>query len=147
MKSRKHTARSRAAAWVLLLTVAAVIAAGCAGVPAAPPEELSVAEDAVIEIGTGGATFRLDVIPADGAPTRYRVSTDRETVGDALADVGLIAGEEGPYGLEVKTVAGVTVDFAADGKYWAFYINGTYASSGVDTTPVTPDAVYTFRVE
>ena len=34
-----------------------------------------------------------------------------------------------------------------DGKYWAFYVNGEYASAGVDATDITEGATYAFKVE
>ena len=34
-----------------------------------------------------------------------------------------------------------------DGKYWAFYVNGEYAVSGVDTTEITEGGLYEFRAE
>ena len=34
-----------------------------------------------------------------------------------------------------------------DGKYWAFYENGAYASAGVDSTNITEGAVYAFKAE
>jgi hypothetical protein len=61
--------------------------------------------------------------------------------------VGLISGEDSDYGLYVKTVNGVTLDFDTDGKYWAFYVNGEYAVSGVDTTEITEGGLYEFRAE
>ena len=64
-----------------------------------------------------------------------------------MLDVGLIAGEEGPYGLYVKTVNGITVDFDKDGKYWAFYVDNEYAMTGVDATDIKDDTSYAFKVE
>ena len=69
------------------------------------------------------------------------------TVGAALLSLGLIAGEDSDYGLYVKTVNGVTVDYDADGKYWAFYVDGEYAATGVDSTDITAGATYTFKAE
>ena len=57
------------------------------------------------------------------------------------------AGDEGEYGLYVKTVNGITADYDKDGAYWAFYVNGEYASSGVDSTPIAEGESYCFRVE
>ena len=68
-------------------------------------------------------------------------------MGDALTEIGMIAGEEGDYGLYVKTVNGVTADYDVDQTYWAFYINGEYASTGVDATPVSSGDIYSFKVE
>ncbi len=47
----------------------------------------------------------------------------------------------------VKTVNGITADYDTDGTYWAFYVNGEYAMTGVDSTPVEDGAVYAFKVE
>ena len=68
-------------------------------------------------------------------------------MGEALLDQELIAGEDSDYGLYVKTVNGITVDYDTDGSYWAFYVNGEYASSGVDSTPVADGDTYSFKVE
>ena len=34
-----------------------------------------------------------------------------------------------------------------DRTYWAFYVNGEYASTGVDSTPVNEGDTYEFKVE
>ena len=83
----------------------------------------------------------------DGNETQFEIHTDKETVGEALAELGLIAGEESEYGLFVKSVNGITADYDKDGVYWAFYVNGEYASSGVDTTPIAEGESYSFKVE
>ena len=61
--------------------------------------------------------------------------------------MGIIEGEQGPYGLYVKAVNGVYADYDTDGAYWAFYINGEYAETGVDMTEIDETAVYSFRYE
>ena len=68
-------------------------------------------------------------------------------MGEALLEQKLIAGEESAYGLYVKTVCGITADYDVDGTYWAFYIDDTYATSGVDTTDVVEGSTYTLKVE
>ncbi|MDE6204215.1 MAG: DUF4430 domain-containing protein [Lachnospiraceae bacterium] len=98
-------------------------------------------------LGEGSREFPFTVVDKDGNETQFEIHTDKETVGEALAGLGLIAGEEGEYGLFVKTVNGITADYDKDGVYWAFYVNGEYASSGVDTTPITEGESYSFRVE
>ena len=77
----------------------------------------------------------------------YELSTDCSTVGEALVAEGLIAGEDSEYGLYVTTVDGITLDWNTDGSYWAFYVNGMYAMTGVDATPVEEGTVYEFRAE
>lgn len=68
-------------------------------------------------------------------------------VGEALLDVGLIAGEDSEYGLYVKTVNGVTADYDTDQTYWAFYVNGEYAQSGTDSADITVGNAYSFKVK
>ena len=98
-------------------------------------------------IGEGNTQFEFTVTFVDGTSRQYTVKTNETTVGDALSKVGLIAGEESTYGLYVKTVDGVTLDYNTDGKYWAFYINGAYANSGVDTTEIKSGEAYAFKAE
>ena len=83
----------------------------------------------------------------DGKETQFEIHTDKESVGEALQELGLIDGEEGEYGLFVKTVNGITADYDADGVYWAFYINGEYANSGIDVTKITEGDSYALKVE
>ena len=59
----------------------------------------------------------------------------------------MIAGDESEYGLYVKTVNGITADYDKDGVYWAFYVNGEYAQTGVDSTSITEGDSYSFKVE
>ena len=99
------------------------------------------------ELGEGNTEFTLTVTDTEGAESSFTIYTDKENVGDALTEIGIIAGEEGDYGLYVKTVNGVTADYDVDQTYWAFYINGEYASTGVDATPVTAGDTYSFKVE
>ena len=100
------------------------------------------------------ATYRRDMSFGEGAKTvvvevevgeqsiTFTLQTDKETVGAALLEHELIAGEEGAYGLYVKVVNGMTADFDVDQSYWAFYINGETAMNGVDMTPIEEGAVY-----
>lgn len=98
-------------------------------------------------VGEGENQFALEVILEDGSTTLFHVMTDETTVGAALLDLGLIEGDESEYGLYVKTVNGVTADYDTDGKYWAFYIDGEYASTGVDSTDIVPGSCYSFKIE
>ena len=105
----------------------------------------SLSEDNVI--GKGETSFNLTVTDADGNETEFTVNTDKKTVGDALIELDFISGDEGQYGLYVKTVNGITVDYDKDGKYWAFYVDGEYAMAGVDTTEIDENVTYAFKVE
>ncbi len=111
-------------------------------------ETESFAEELELNVlGEGSVSFLFTVVDKDGNEADFTIYTEKEMVGEALLEVGLIAGEEGQYGLYVKTVNGITADYDIDGTYWAFYVNGEYASSGVDTIPITEGETYCFKVE
>ena len=135
---------------VMLIVAMAFTAMGCnTNTSADDTQTTTVAEaDANTTIlGEGQTTFGFVVVDKDGNETRFEIHTDKETVGDALLELELISGEVGDYGLYVKTVNGITADYDVDQTYWAFYINGEYAMSGVDSTTIENDAVYSFKVE
>ena len=98
------------------------------------------------ELGEGEKSFTFTVIDDSGSVTVQTIHTNETTVGAALLDLGLIAGEESTYGLYVKTVKGVTADYDKDKTYWGFFINGDYASTGVDATDIEEGADYTFQI-
>lgn len=98
-------------------------------------------------VGEGEKSFTFIVTDGDGNEETFDVKSDAKTVGEALMDEGLLEGEEGPYGLYVKVVNGITADYDKDGTYWAFYVNGEYAMSGVDMTDIEDGQTYAFKVE
>ena len=98
-------------------------------------------------IGEGEKSFAFTVIGVDGEEREFTVRTDKAMVGEALVELGLIAGEDSQYGLYVKTVDGTTLDYEKDGKYWAFYVNGEYAMTGVEITEIVEGNTYTFKAE
>lgn len=149
-----------------LLLGLTLLLAGCGAAPLAetppdadPAEETLLGEGTVsaevlvlpvedgAELGEGDTAFSLTITDGDGVQTHVTVNTDAATVGEALEALGLIRGEEGAYGLYVETVNGITADYDTDKTYWAFYINGEYAMTGVDATELVPGDSYELRVE
>lgn len=94
------------------------------------------------ETETGGKVFTVLVIHKDGGEKTVFYETDAEYLGEVLLAEGLIEGEQGPYGLMISAVDGETADWNADQSYWALYIGEEYATTGVDTTPVTDGGEY-----
>jgi hypothetical protein len=92
-------------------------------------------------VGQGEKTFTLE-IAAHGKSITLTVNTNEDVLGDALSALGLIEGEDGPYGLYVKKVNGILADYDVDETYWALYIDGEYAMSGVDTTDIVAGTQY-----
>ena len=68
------------------------------------------AAESAKSLGEGSKEFAFTVTDRDGNETAFEIHTDKETVGEALLELDLIAGEESEYGLFVKTVNGITVD-------------------------------------
>ncbi len=135
-----------------VLLAAMVLGAASCGTEQGGEETTATGSDAVVltpenTVGEGQTYFVFEVTHPDGSTKGFTVRTDAKTVGEALLANGLIAGEDGPYGLYVKTVDGETLDYDTHKKYWAFYENGTMAAKGVDSTEITEGAVYAFRAE
>lgn len=130
---RNHKKTQRCLLWcVLLIAALAVLFTGCS--KKAEPE-------------VQGQAFTVVVADLEGKETTFEMTSDKATVGEALLEEGLIAGEDSSYGLYVTTVNGITLDWDKDQKYWAFYIDGEYALTGVDQTELTEGTVYSFKPE
>lgn len=133
---------------VVLIAAMALFASGCtAKDKPVPTDVITAVPEGTDEIGVGANSFEFTVTDYDGSETKLTVHTDKTVVGEALQELGLLSGEEGAYGLYVKTVNGVTYDYDTHGKYWAFYINGEYAATGVDVTEIEEGKTYSFKAE
>lgn len=125
-----------------LVLVAAMVLmfAGCGQNKQEETPEPSQNQQEVVE-----KVFTFEVTELDGTKKEFEVKyTTEKNVGEALVNQKLISGENGQYGLMVDTVNGQKYDYNEDGAYWAFYVNGEYATSGVDTTPIKDGEVYSF---
>ncbi len=130
-----------------ILILAVVLLFGIAGCKGADKTDNSSATiTSQTDIGEGEKEFTFTV-EADGEKKVYSVNTDKETVGEALLELKLISGEQGDYGLYVKEVDGISADYDKDKAYWAFYVNGEYATSGVDKTEIKEGESYAFKKE
>lgn len=87
-------------------------------------------------------SFKVIVTDLDGNETIFNYTSSAATVGEALVAEGLVEGHETEFGLYVDTVNGIIADWDSDQTYWAFYINGEYATTGISDTPITADTTY-----
>ena len=97
------------------------------------------------ETSDGSKAYTVTVVHADGSEKVFQYTTDARYLGEALLAEGLIAGEEGPYGLTVITVDGEDAVWDTDSAYWSLYIGEEYATTGVSETPVNDGD--TFKLE
>ena len=95
------------------------------------------------EFGQGKTTVQVEV-KAEEKSVTFTINTDKTTLGDALLEYELIAGEDGPYGLYIKVVNGITADYDIDQSYWALSKNGEMMMSGVDGTEIADGEHYEF---
>ncbi|MBR4282563.1 MAG: DUF4430 domain-containing protein [Clostridia bacterium] len=86
------------------------------------------------ELGQGSKTVYVNVTDNQNKTITFTIHTDKEFLGDALIDNGIIKGDEGQYGLYVTHVNGLEANYDTDKAYWGFFQNGEYMMSGVDTT-------------
>ena len=149
MEARRRTKWLSFLLCIVLFAAAALFTTGCGAKSAegsSPVVSEQTAQDGDV-LGQGETEFALTIIDVDGNEVALTIRTDQTTVGEALQELGLLEGEEGPYGLYVKTVNGIRADYDQNKVYWAFYINGEYAVSGVDVTDITAGDVYALKVE
>ena len=133
----------------ILVAVMSLGMVGC-GKNATSQEPVNASQEVsggITVLGEGQIAFNFAVVDKDGNETQFEIHTDKATVGEALLDLELIVGDMGAFGLYVKTVNGITADYDVDQTYWAFYVDGEYAMSGVDTTEIVAGANYMFKVE
>ncbi len=147
----KKTVFCKILSFILCLVLVAAIALGIVGCNGNNPSHTPSGSDTSSAdsslIGQGATQFDVKITFKDGSEKSYTVKTDKTTVGDALLQLKLIEGTMGDYGLMVETADGETVTYDADGKYWAFYIDGEYAMTGVDSTNIETGKTYSFKVE
>ena len=87
-------------------------------------------------------SFKVVVTDLEGNETAFEYTSSAASVGEALVAEGLIEGHETEYGLYIDTVNGITADWDNEQTYWAFYINGEYATTGIDGTEIVADTTY-----
>ena len=83
--------------------------------------------------GDGAKTLDITV-EAEDKSVVFTIKSDKTTVGEALMEHELVDGEQGPYGLYIKSVNGIVADYNIDKSYWSFNKQGEYMTTGVDAT-------------
>ena len=91
--------------------------------------------------GNGAKTVQVEV-KAEEQSVTFTIKTDADTLGAALKEHDLIAGEEGAFGLYVKTVNGILADYDVDQTYWSLTKNGEMMMVGVDGATIADGEHY-----
>ena len=124
---------------LLLLSVALLIFVGCSQDRGDPWARATYTEDTAI--GTGACEFFLEVENGEKKIT-LTVKTDKEYLGDALLELGVIEGTEGAYGLYIDKVNGMLASYEGDGAWWGLTVEGEMSMSGVSAVKVENGAHY-----
>lgn len=89
----------------------------------------------------GAKTITVEVVHKDASIKNFTYRTDREYLGETLLDEKLIAGEEGAYGLYIKTVDGETAD-ESNQEWWCITKNHKMLNTSADQTPIADGENY-----
>ncbi len=90
----------------------------------------------------GAKTVTLTVVHGDETTRTVEMHTDAAYLGEALAEQeGLVDGEQGPYGMFIKTVDGETAS-DADRTWWCITKAGAEVATSADLTPITDGEQY-----
>ena len=88
------------------------------------------------------ATITVEVVHADATTKEFTYTTTEEMLGPVIVDEGLVEGYIGEYGLVMEKVDGEQAIYEEDNAYWSLLINGEYAQTGADSTPIEDGTVY-----
>lgn len=92
-------------------------------------------------LGEGNKTIEVEVKAGEKSVT-FTISTDADTLGDALLEHSLIEGEDSIYGIYIKKVNGILADYDVDKHYWSLTKNGEYLMTGADSTEIADSEHY-----
>lgn len=79
----------------------------------------------------GTKTVSVQVVHKDGTAKDFSITTEGETLREALEQESLVEGEDSQYGLYIKTVDGETAD-ESNQEWWCLTQGGEMTSTGVD---------------
>ena len=81
-------------------------------------------------------TITVTVIDNEGKSEEFIINTKSDNLGDALVMSGLVEGEDGQFGLFIKSVNGLRADYDLDGAYWSVSKGGEMLMTGASETPI-----------
>ena len=100
----------------------------------------------VVSSNKGDKTITVTVVNKESEKD-FEINTDAEMLRGALDEIDLVQGEEGEFGLFIKTVDGYTADEAAQ-EWWCVTKGGEVHMTGVSETVIADGETYelTFTV-
>lgn len=89
----------------------------------------------------GGKQITVQVVHGDGSKKDFPLTTEKEFLGEALVEGGIVVDNQGPYGLYILTVDGETID-EANQEWWNVCKNGESLMVGADNHPIADGEHY-----
>ena len=95
----------------------------------------------------GSKTIEISITHKDGTEKKFTLHTDAKYLLDAIRekDENLIQGEQGQYGLYIKTIDGYTCNETAQ-EWWGYTKKGEYVETGVELTPIYDGDSFEFKL-
>ncbi len=87
------------------------------------------------QASAGEKDITVTVVHKDGTSKAFDYSTDAEYLGEVIKEEALVEGEEGAYGLYIKTVDGETVN-DKEQEWWCLTKAGGQVNTSADQTPI-----------
>ena len=91
----------------------------------------------------GQKNVTIVIVYEDGTEKKLEYATACESLADLLLEKELVTGytsEE--YGFTIESVDGITLDWSADGAYWALYEGDAYATTSAAGIMLTEGGIY-----
>lgn len=143
MNTRTNLKRGLALVLTLLMIACCFAACGSNASSGTETSGTSSTEGSSVSSAEGGKTITFTVVHKDGSSKDFTIKTDADNLRSALEQEKLVEGEEGDYGLYVKTVDGETVDDANE-EWWCLTKGGEQVNTGVDDTKIADGEAYEF---
>lgn len=89
----------------------------------------------------GSKTITIDVVHKDESVKTFTAKTEREFLGEVLADKKIVEGEEGPYGLFIMAADGEVAD-ESNQEWWCLTKDGGQVNTSADQTPIADGDKY-----
>ncbi len=97
-----------------------------------------------VMVGSGKTLFDLEVVDGNNNISKFKVATDKKTVGEALTELHLIVAENHGHGTHIMKVNGIEAK-ESEQEYWEFYIDGEVSSQNVFATEIEKYKIYGFK--
>lgn len=89
----------------------------------------------------GEKNIAVTVVHKDQSSKSFEFNTDAEFLGEVLKSEKLVEGEDGQYGLFIKTADGETID-EGNQEWWCLTKAGGQVNTSADQTPISDGDKY-----